>query len=52
VKRKIIILLYNKVMVLLSWIMTDLRRIINLIVANKEEAVSINYDGMALFYQD
>ena len=31
-------------MILLSWIMTDLRRIMNLIVIYQEEEININYD--------
>lgn len=50
VKRKIITLLYNKVMVLLSWIMTDLRRIMNLIVIYQEEEITINYDDTGTYY--
>ena len=44
-----ITLLYNKVMILLLWIMTDLRRIMNLIVIYQGE-ININYDDTSTYY--
>ena len=39
-----------KVMVLLSWIMTDLRRIMNLIVIYQEVEINTNYDDTGTYY--
>jgi hypothetical protein len=50
VKKKIIIILYNKGIVVLSWTMTDIKRIMNLIVINQEEAISVNYDSPDTYY--